>query len=228
MKKIDDIFSKKPLKKEVKEVFEIISDNREKNSLVIASLIELSSKITFENLEVGDYISGEYIVERKTFKDLLGSIINKRLFVQLENLKEIDKRILVIEGFDYNYSIHSIHENAIRGMLLSIIFDYKTPLFFTKNEYDTAKFLISLSRKSKKEGISSPLSKRASKKEMTLEERKKFILEGFPGIGPAISKRLLESNQNLEKIFSLSEEKLSEIEGLDKNKAKEFKKILRT
>ena len=58
------------------------------------------------------------------------------------------------------------------------------------------------------------------------EKQKQFILEGFPGIGPVISKKLLNKYKTLKDIFSLSNEELSFIERFDDSKIKKFRDVL--
>ena len=84
-----NIFSKKSEKAP-----EIIIDIHEKNSLVPSELSKLNIKYKFEPLKVADYIIGETAIERKTIADLKSSIINKRIFSQLEEIKQCPKPLL--------------------------------------------------------------------------------------------------------------------------------------
>jgi Fanconi anemia group M protein len=227
MKEIENIFSnstiiKKPICPNSK--IPIIIDTREKQSLIAANLLEQKANISFEKLEIGDYIIGETCIERKTFSDFVSSMINKRLSEQLINIKKYSKYFLILEGFYYNYDKFKIHENAIRGMLLSIANDFKIPIIYTENELDTSKFLITLARHSEKSKIKA-ISIRQSKNLKTLEEQKQFILEGFPGIGPVAAKTLLIEFSNLKNIFNALPEELQKIK-LDESQIKKFFRIL--
>lgn len=226
-KNIENIFSKE--KEEEKETipnikFPIIVDTREKQSLVIANLVNKKAKIKIEKLEIGDYLIGEIAIERKTFSDFLGSMINKRLMEQLIELKKYPKGFLILEGFYHNYNDFKIHENAIRGMLLSVITEFQVPIIYTQNEEDTAKFLILLARKQEKE--KKDLAIRPIKRIKSSEEQKQFILEGFPGLGPTLSKKLIKEFPNLKEIFNASKEELRQIENFDDAKIEKFKDIL--
>lgn len=227
MKKIiENIFSKSEVKKEIQNSkVPIIIDTREKQSLVAANLVEKNAKIKFETLEIADYLVGDIAIERKTTPDFQSSIIDKRLINQLKNLEKYEKRLLILEGFIYNYSDFRIHENAIRGMILTISLEFQTPIIYTENEKDTANFLLTLAKKFDKP--KQDLSIRQKKSEMTLEEQKQFVLEGFPGIGPTTAKNLLENYKTLEKIFKLKETDLQKLDKLDDNKIKEFLRILK-
>ena len=64
-------------KKQEKESLQaqIIIDNREKNSLVIANLLEKKAKIRIEQLEIADYLIDNIAIERKTYSDFISSIL---------------------------------------------------------------------------------------------------------------------------------------------------------
>ncbi|MDP1728897.1 MAG: ERCC4 domain-containing protein [archaeon] len=212
-----NIFSKKPLKEKPK--LKILIDNREKNSLV-ASYLAKDFIIEFQQLPIGDYIVQEVAIERKTISDLKSSIINKRIFSQLQELKQFPKHLLLIEGISEE-DIYSgtIHENALRGFLLSVALEYQVPIIFTKDSKDTASYLSVLAKKTKKPESSI----RPSKIALTKEEQIQFILEGFPNIGPTKAKKLIEKFKSLKNIFNTSEEELKEILGV---RAKEFKDLI--
>ncbi len=224
-KPIEDIFSKtkeNPKKPILKNP--IIVDTREKQSLVLSELRYLKAPTKIEHLEIADYIVGEVAIERKTFSDFLSSMINKRLPTQLKEIKKYPKAFLILEGFIYNYDETNFHENAIRGMLLSTILEMNIPIIYTEDAEDTAKFLLTLAKRQEKP--KPKISLRPSKSFKSLKEQKQFILEGFPGIGPTIAKKLLEKHNSLKAIFNLSEEELKQIKKLDENKIKKFKEIL--
>ncbi len=209
MAKLLNIFSKKEKQKEESKI-KITIDNREKNSLVASELAKIGFQIEFKQLPVADYIVGSTAIERKTISDFKSSIINKRIMQQLIELKQYPQPILILEGIEDN-SIYSgtIHENAFRGFLLSIIKDYQVPIIFTLNEKDTAKYIEVLANKKSK----SEHSIRASKIFMSEKEQLQFILEGFPQIGPVAAKKLLEHFKTLKNIFNASKEELSNIVG---------------
>ena len=214
-KPIFDIFSKSERKSkslETKEKIKIIIDYREKNSLVASYLIKQGFAIEFMELKVGDYIVKDTIIERKTISDFISSMINKRLLKQLEELKQFENKLLIIEGISkheiYSDENQKINANAIRGFLLSIVLKHKIPLIFTKDSEDSAKFMAVLSRKKSKE-----ISLNAKKKSLNKKEQMQFILEGFPGIGPLTAKKLLEKFKSIKNIINASQEELQKCIG---------------
>jgi len=109
-------------------------------------------------------------------------------------------------------------------MILSVLLDYQIPIIFTKNEEDTANFLILLAKRQNKD--KREISMRPTKSNQTLEEQKRFILEGFPGIGPSLSKELLNNFKSLRNVFNASDEELKQIKDFHENKVRKFKELL--
>lgn len=214
-KPIFDIFSKpeKKLKSlENKEKIKIIVDYREKNSLVAPYLIKENFDVEFRELKIGDYIVKDTIIERKTISDFISSMINGRLFRQIEELKQFENKLLIIEGISkheiYSDENQKINANAIRGFLLSIVLKHKIPLIFTKDSEDSAKFMAVLSRKKAKE-----IKLNAGKKTLDKKEQLQFIVESFPGIGPKKSKELLKKFSTIQNIINAPSEDLEKILG---------------
>lgn len=214
-----NIFSKKKVKQENKPSAKILIDNREKNSLVPAILSKLNIDYEFTHLPTGDYIINDVVIERKTIPDLKSSIIDKRMLFQFRELKQYPKSILIVEGFS-NFEFYGgiIHENALRGFILSIALEHKIPIIFTENEEDSAKYLAVLAKKTKKSSLSL-----RQKLQLDKDEQKQFILEGFPGIGPQTARKLLNKFKSIKNIINADEKELREIMG---KKFDNFKRAL--
>lgn len=198
-----NIFSNKKIEENKTK---IIADNREKNSLVISELINQNNDVKFEQLIIGDYLINNTIIERKTKSDLINSIMDKRIFSQLDNIKKYPNYLLIIEENNFQ---HIINENVIRGFILSAIAKSKIPIIFTKNEKDTAKYLSILANKKEK----SSYSIRPSRNFLSSEKQIQFILEGFPNIGPVKAKELIKEFKSLKNISNASKEQLAKILG---------------
>lgn len=203
----------------------IIVDKREKNSLVISELIKRKIAIEMKQLPIGDYVIGDVVFERKTKSDFISSIINKRLIEQLNNLKQFEKRILIIEDDSHcGERKINIHPNAVKGMLLSVAVDFSTPMIFTGGFEETADFLEILNKRyeqGKKE-----FSLKMKKKARNMNEQQQFILESFPGIGPSLAKQLLRENKTVKKIINFKEEDFKKIKKLGEKKAKNIHDII--
>lgn len=222
MKQIENIFSKTKTKKQQlcpNPKTPIIIDKRENQSLIKANLIEGSANIQEEILQIGDYLINDTIIERKTYKDFTASIIDKRLFSQIRQMKKYQYQYLILESFNFSYKSH-LHPNAIRGAILSV--SRQIPIIYTENESDTAKFLITIAKRQEKE--SQEYSIRQTKTLTTPEHQKQFILEGFPEIGPTAAKKLLEKFPTLQTIFNATEKGLGET--LSRTQIKKFLDLL--
>jgi len=201
-----NIFNRKKRQETKKPI--IIADHREKNSLVIAELIAQGIEVQFEQLAIADYLASDVAIERKTASDLAASIVNKRIFSQLEGMQHYPKRLLIIEGLA-TLDNQMIHENALRGFLLSVALDYQIPLIQTTSEQDTATYLALLAKKSK----SSPSSLRPSRSELSESEQLEFILEGFPSIGPVTASKLLAHFKSIQNLGNATLEEIQKIIG---------------
>ena len=208
-----EIFPKREskIKKETPKE-KILVDYREKNSFVASFLIKQGFEIEFRELKVGDYIVKGVVIERKTIPDFISSMLNRRLLKQIEELKQYEDKLIIIEGLSekeiYNDENSGVNSNAIRGLLLSIVLKHKIPLIFSKNSEDTAKFINVLSKKKEKE-----ISLNAKKHSLNKKEQLQFIIEGFPGIGPKTAQGLLKKFRTIQNILNASEEELKETIG---------------
>lgn len=227
MKQIFDIFAKPKgrVQTRQKDKPKVIVDHRERNALVISEMISLGMDVELRELKVADYLVNGTAIERKTVFDFIGSMKNRRLIRQLEEIQQYNQRLLLIEGIDeqelYSDSPENLgmHPNSVRGFLLSIVLNYKVPIIFTKNYEDTARFISVLARKKARE-----LPTNVTKKSLNASERTQFILEGFPGVGPKTARKLLKKFKTLQNIVNASEEELREVLG---KKAESFLKIVK-
>ncbi len=202
-----------------KKPIKIIVDVREKS---MAKLLHNYADVELKTLEVGDYVlSDRVVVERKTAEDFVNSIIDKRLFNQLKNLKKVEKPLLIIEGDNFS----RLHENAIKGAILSIILDFGIPVVFTKNAEETADLLIKIAEKEQIKEKRAVMV-RYGKTAMSLKEQQKFIVESLPDVGGALAERLLKHFKTVENVFTAKEEELMKVEGVGKERAKKIREVL--
>ena len=191
-------------------------------------LVELGLNVELKRLDIADYVLSEKVgVERKSVKDFVNSIIDKRLLTQVKALREnFERPLLIIEGEDDIYSVRNIHPNAIRGMLSAIVIDYEVPIIWTKNFIETAAFLKVLAKR-EQENKDKDFGIRFDKKPLTTKELQEFIVESLPGVGPKLSKSLLEKFKSIKDIAQSSKEDLSDIDKMGPKKAKDIYDIFR-
>lgn len=220
---LHNIFSKSTTDDDKKKVLpKIIADIHEKNSMVLAELSTSKETIMeIRPLKIGDYMVADFCIERKTVSDLVSSIMTKRIFKQIKDLKAYQKRLLIIEGDHQDlYNNKKINPNMIRGFIISIISRHEIPIIFTRDSFDTSRYLMTLAKKQEK--INSPKSFHQKIPSSPLEQ-KLYILQSFPGIGPKKSIALLEKFKTLINIFTARSE---DLEPLLKKKSENFKNLL--
>lgn len=211
-----------PKKEELPVVF---ADTREGNSKVIRHLSEMEIDVKVQAMAVGDYqVSDEVVIERKTAKDFVDSIVDKRLFKQARSLMEEFKRpLIILEGDDlYN---GMINPNAIRGSIASIALDFGISIIPTRNAQDTAAMIKRIAIR-EQSGEKTPIQIRTDKKPVNLWEQQLFIIESLPNIGPVNAKNLLEHFGTVANIINASENQLQEVEGIGKKTAANIRKVV--
>lgn len=209
-----------------KEEFPVVfADTREGNSKVIRHLSEMEIDVKVQAMAVGDYqVSDEVVIERKTAKDFVDSIVDKRLFKQARSLMEEFKRpLIILEGDDlYN---GMINPNAIRGSIASIALDFGISIIPTRNAQDTAAMIKRIAIR-EQSGEKTPIQIRTDKKPVNLWEQQLFIIESLPNIGPVNAKNLLEHFGTVANIINASESQLQEVEGIGKKTAANIRKVV--
>jgi ERCC4-type nuclease len=169
----------------------ILVDFREKQSKVPQLLQDFKLPIQTDDLLVDYIIDGECFVERKTISDFITSVVDGRLFKQVEYLaRNCASPLLLLEGGGL-YNQGRMNANAIRGVLLWVTMKKKVPILHTYNEYDTACMLSLLTTQF--EGIEHMHQKSPprNRKTISLRQQEINVLTQIPGIGRQTAKDLL-------------------------------------
>ena len=186
---------------------ELICDYREK--FIIEKLKSLNDNkccIKEKNLNLGDFIIGNMIIERKTHNDLASSIIDGRYKEQSSRLKEYlvnnpdFKVIYFIEGnFDLFVNNHNISKDTLISCIFSLFYEKGFQVILTKHLNETSDFLIKFCKKY--------YSNNNNNKQLNLQTKKKnqqinkdnigiIMLTNIPNISYNIASQLLENYNN--------------------------------
>ena len=201
----------------------VFVDHRE-NNMVPTYIKEHGADVVLKQLKVADYICSDRVaIEKKSSSDFLQSIINQRIFKQMEEISaSFDRPLLVLEGNpEMLFLERKIHPNTIRGVLSSIAIDYKVPIIWTSNPKDTAGMIYWIAKREQdheKRGIQI----RAKTKVDTLPDHQEFLVAGLPSVSNVLSKRLLERFKTVKKVFSAKQSQLIKVEGIGEEKAKKI------
>ena len=211
--------------KEGEEVVVFI-DNRELKSRVAKFLYEMGIELKPMQLDVADFQVSERVgIERKEVNDFLSSIVDGRLFKQMLELNEhFEKPVLVLEGRGL-FELRDIHENSVRGALLSIAVDYGIPILWADSPLETAKYVAQIAKREQIE-YDKTVQIRGGKRPDSLKERQEYIVAGLPNVGAKLGKALLEEFGSVEKIFCAGEGELKKVEKIGEKKANEIRRVL--
>ncbi len=204
----------------------VYADSREGPSQVIKELVRIGVNTKLVTLAIGDYILSDRVaIERKTVDDFVASIIDRRLFQQLKDLKTTyELPLLLIEG-EEPYSARNISPEAIRGAISSILVDFGIPIIWTKNPRDSALMLLTLARREQAQReVRIPI--RGEKKPLAIKEQQEYLVAGLPNINRTLAKRLLKHFGTAEKVFTASKEELEEVQGIGEKIANKIRTLL--
>lgn len=188
-------------------------DYRERSGDIINILRENNVVVILESLPTGDYIVGDYVIERKTMDDFASSIIDGRLFKQLKNLKDLsNKPLIIIEGNLIDFT-KKLDLNVYAGAILSIVDDFHIPLIITSNSKETAEFISTLAKRVSRQQ-EKYVKLRSDKKPLDIKEIQRFVLAGIPGINAILADKLLHKFGSLQTIANASIDDLVKVEGI--------------
>ncbi|MBN2151618.1 MAG: hypothetical protein JW839_09245 [Candidatus Lokiarchaeota archaeon] len=153
-------------------------------------------------LEAGDYsVSTDVIVERKSGSDLTSSIMDNRLFEQVNRLYEsASNPILVIENFNGIFETTDMNPASVFGALVYLAWRFSLPVIPARDWRDTALIIKRLAIRVQVKD-EDPILARGVPKLMTLEERKAYLLEGLIGVGPKTATKLIDELKNPMSVF---------------------------
>lgn len=174
----------------------IVIDYRE-NGLI--ELLRSRANIVISNLPV-DIVIGNIAIERKTIDDFEASIIDGRLFEQIQILKEYQHPIVAIEiGMPSR-----IHVNSYSGALAKLIKDGISIVRYS-NLDELANIIVFLARDNQSE------SKIVLRKDTANPIRS--VIQSLPGIGAKRVQLIMREYPSLREFFSSDLESLQRVLG---------------
>ncbi len=186
---------------------------------------ELGAEVKRTTLTAGDFLcSAKLAVERKTRSDFEQSIIDGRLFSQLEMLIHNYERVVVLVEGENDEG--RIRKEALLGAYSAIISDYGATLLFTRDMEKSAEMIFALA-KHEQLAKKSPMRIYAKRKTLTPSQTSRAVVESLPAVGPKLAKSLLNHFGTVEAVLTASERELMEVEGMGKKKAGKIRAVLR-
>jgi len=206
----------------------LLIDKRERSEL--AELVQKRAEmlhVPFEMkwLEIGDYIiqsEPSVCFEAKSISDFLGSVRNKRLFNQMDNMVDAyDTNIVIIHGHleeavGYVDTLNIRWRNKLKGMICgaiaSINLHTNIKCIWVPSVDEAAHIIMASCTQVKKPLI---LTKQLPKKTRS-DDARVDVLCGIDGISAAKAKKLLAEFGSIYEIGASSPEELTVIKGVGK------------
>jgi DNA excision repair protein ERCC-4 len=218
----------------------IVVDEREKNSGIPQLLSKAGASIDFAQLTVGDYVvSPETAVERKTVRDLIGSIYDGRLYIQCSGLvRHYQKPIIVVQGnigelAEIPENMQDSSNNRVADKLplaydalATIALDFRIPIIHTPSALQTAQLLVTLVNKSLREGKAAGPLLRKIRKQNPVYIQQLCVLSSIPGVGEKLASRMLQKFRTPSRALNATAAELANIPGFGSARAEKVRKIL--
>lgn len=207
-------------------VSRIVVDTREKASGIPELLERRGVYVQRKALDVGDYILGQCVVERKTGQDFISSLYGGRLFEQAQRITQSYKQfMLIVEGDMQEILSDMKNPKAYWGALLTLALRFDFRLFFTLNQTQTADVLSLLATRTKQGEASRPLLVR--KPRMGTERDWQLgVLESLPTVGPKFAERLLRAFGSIRNVLLASRMELAVRGGIGEARARKIQELL--
>ena len=207
----------------------IFSDDRERDSGIPQILqTQFHVCVVEARMTWGDYrIDERIVVERKTIHDFALSVIDGRLFRQVQRMKRhAEEALMILEGNPAIPMTVDLHPHAFKGAILSIVFDWNVPVLFSNDAADTALTLWLIAQQWKQR--QSEVSLRPGRRPKRLRNRQIYVLQGLPFVGSIVAMRLLEHFGSVERVIGASAEQLMEVNGVGRKTASKIKEVVST
>lgn len=188
-------------------------DHREQAS-GLAELLKVHQHLhlNFRHLPVGDYWIGGIVIERKSRSDLFHSLIDGRLYRQLDALRLSSHRpVLFVEG-DTPQALVQLAPGAMRGLVSAITVGYRIPIIWSKGIDDSARWIVSLARRPQAGSLGKV--RPAAIKPDRLRDQQLFLLSSLPGIGRLRAIKLLEKFGTVGSVLNAGVDELCEVDGI--------------
>lgn len=171
-------------------------------------------------------------IQRKKFPDdLVASLSDGRLYTQLPKMAELDRSILIFEGFGKwttdGILLHNYTRNFTRGQFIalqySIMWEFGVHVMHVRDIGETAGALIALESWVNKPKHSSLRTRPGAPKDswglVGAREQAQHMLQGLPGVGVELAGRIYDHFGRVPVKWDCTLEDLLKVRGVGKVKA---------
>ena len=116
-----------------------------------------------------------------------------------------------------------VHPHALKGAMSSLAVMWRLPVLWARDPEDSLRLLCFLANqlRSAEDGL-----KRYDRKPKRLASRKLYMLQGLPGVGPALASRLLLEFGSVERVVTANEGELTRVRGVGRQKAARIRELV--
>jgi len=197
-------------------VSKIFVDTREP-----AEAAELLKHYEIKKLETGDYMTEDCLFERKSVHDLESSIIDDRLFFQVDGMLQTDK-ICFLVIHDSIHSVRRLKAEQVLAALASCCVRYGVHVIWLPDFQSAIKTILYISNKIREGKYMIP---RVSANK--IKARKVGILSNLFRISPSKARSLLETFGTIERVLKAKEEELMIAPNIGPVTAKRIRSVLK-
>lgn len=206
---------------------EMVVDSRETNSGIPRLLQAAGVQYRMEELAAGDYRIGDLLIERKGGPDLSASLLDGRLFGQAEALAAAAPRpVLLLEGDPHTNA--NLHPDALPGAISALSIFWHLQVISTRNKEDTARLLARMFHHTV-HGLGYEVPLRVGKPSATSAVDgglAQYLVEGLPGVGPEMARKLLLHFGSARGVFTASAADLLNCKGVGPKTAEKIAQAL--
>jgi DNA excision repair protein ERCC-4 len=196
----------------------ILVDTEERHSPLPAHLLGLGFDLELVPLEVGDYVVGRWMVERKTVADLHRSVANGRIWGQIARLaREPGSRVLLVEGPDLDRG--PLSRAGIRGALLQIVDNEINVL----RSWDAAESALWLRLLARRRGGTPARGKRGRHQNVSSPVG---VLAVVSGVTTRTAELLLARFGSVAGVAAATAEELQEVDGIGPHRSRALRRAL--
>jgi len=195
----------------------ILMDSREPREIE-SQLRAMGLSVQRRLLEVGDYVIGDLVIERKTLPNFYQDLYSKRLWAQVEELSH-RRSLVVVIGLPLE------DERKFWGAVGGILRWNVGVICLPPESFHFYSLLAALERQARKERRPSlpPVRK---KSQMTRREIQLRMLGCIPGLGFLKAKTLIDHFETLHNICHADKRELRLLKGFGEKLAQKVKEVL--
>jgi Fanconi anemia group M protein len=207
-------------------VHHVAVDHSETRSALLDAMCQSGAfDVRMVHLATGDYlIDNEVLIEHKSIADFAASLVDGRLFPQVARLAHSRYRSLLLIDGPTPAVIPDVHPHSVEGAIVSIAAMWRVPVLHASDPEHALRLLRFLADQAR--GHHHRLLRRFDRKPKRFASRRLFVLQGLPGVGPALADRLLRHFGSIERIVTADISTLTEVRGVGTKKAGRIRELV--